>query len=212
MKNIRIFSVLGLIGAITYPIFILAASTQFPGYSHISEYISNLGAVGQPSALIMNIGFIVTGILIILFGFSTINHFKKDWKGLLGSLFIIFEGFSDISSGIFSCEPGCNATNPTMSEMIHNSLGPVAYPLFALGIFLWAFRFRKQENWNSFWKYTLVFAITGIIFLVLFIMTIDTPTVGLWQRLLTANMYLWMAIFSYKLWAKWELGPFIRSM
>ena len=208
MKNLKILSICGVFGAIAYLIFILIASSLFPGYSHASEYVSNLGAVGQPSALVMNIGFIVTGSLIMLFGLSTLTSFKKDWKGTVGGIIIMFEGLAQILSGVFSCEPGCNATDPTMAESIHNIVGPLGFILIILAAFFWAFRFRKQDSWDSFWIYTLVTGIAALILFVIFGMSVGTPIVGIWQRLLRITLYLWVAIFSYRLWANWELSPF----
>ncbi len=152
----------------------------------------------------MNIGFIVTGILIVLFGFSTIQAFQKDWKGLLGGIFIMIEGLAQILSGIFSCDPGCNATSPTMAESIHNMVGPLAFILIILATFFWAFRFRKQDNWTTFWVYTLLTGIAAFILFGIFGMSVGTPIVGVWQRLLRATLYIWVAAFSYRLWSKWS--------
>ncbi len=210
MKSSRILSLCGLLGAVVYPVFIFIATSQLPGYSHTAEYISNLGAVGQPSALIMNIGFIVTGILIMLFGFSTLQPFQKDWKGLVGGIFIMIEGLAQILSGIFSCDPGCSATQPTMAESIHNMVGPLAFILIILATIFWAFRFRKQTNWNKFWIYTLLTGIAAFILFGIFGMSVGTPMVGVWQRLLRTTLYVWVALFSYRLWSKWDLGPFLK--
>jgi len=53
MKNSRIISLSGFFGVIIFIIVVIVAGSQFPGYSHAAEYVSNLGAIGQPSATTM---------------------------------------------------------------------------------------------------------------------------------------------------------------
>lgn len=211
MKNSRILSISGLIGVIVFVIVVLVAASQFPGYSHAAEYMSNLGAIGQPSATTMTIGGFVVGLLMILFGIATLMAFKKDWKGLLGGILIMWEGLSAILEAIFPCEPGCNATEPILSEQIHNILGPVSFIGLSICIILWAFRFKGQKHWNGLWIYSLIAGIAGIVLFLIFGMSVGTPTVGIWQRLLKADLYIWLAIFSYKLWQQWEYAPFLKE-
>ena len=48
---------------------LFAAAAYFPGYSHLTKAVSELGAFGAPNALIWNtLGFFVTGVLVALFG------------------------------------------------------------------------------------------------------------------------------------------------
>jgi hypothetical membrane protein len=210
MKTQKLFSLFGLVGVISYVLFYLIASVQFPGYSHASLYISDLGAVGEPSASLMNIGFISTGILFIFFAWSTLNAFKNDWKGTVGGILLIIEGIAEMLSGIFQCDPGCNATNPTMAETIHNIVGPFTFILTTLAIFFWAFRFRNQRGWSQIWIYSLVSGIAGVILFLVFGMSVGTPVVGIWQRLLQITLFIWIAVFSYQLYKKWDQGPFTK--
>ncbi|MFQ5923262.1 MAG: DUF998 domain-containing protein [Anaerolineales bacterium] len=208
MKISRILSICGLLAAGVYLLVVLIASTQFPGYSHASEYISNLGAKGQPSAGIMNAGFVLVGLFMMLFGVSTFVGFKRNWAAVIGGIFLIAEGLTETLSGIFSCDPGCNALNPTTDEMIHNTVGPLGFIFLIFAAILWALRFRKQSGWKSFWVFSLITGIVGIVLFGIFGMAVGTPTVGVWQRLLWATLFLWIALFSYRLWSKWEEVPF----
>jgi hypothetical membrane protein len=211
MKNTRILGLFGLIGVIVYLVLILIAASQLPGYSHASEYLSNLGAIGQPSATMAKTAGILAGICFILFGISTFSAFKKDWKGIVGGVLLLVEGIFQIILALFPCEPGCNAVEPIMSESIHNMVGPSAFILLSIALLFWAFRFRKQDQWHSFWLYTLISGILAIVFFLVFGMSVGTPIVGIWQRLLRGTLYLWIAIFSYRLWSNWDLGPFMKS-
>jgi len=46
-------------------IFIVVAAAVTPGYSHVSNTVSQLGSQDRPYPWIMNTGFIIYGLLII---------------------------------------------------------------------------------------------------------------------------------------------------
>ena len=61
----RHLTLAGIVGPIWFLAVLITLGFNYPGYSHISDVISLLGAVGAPNALLMNvIGFVA-------FGFNT---------------------------------------------------------------------------------------------------------------------------------------------
>ena len=71
IKNIqKLLAFYAIIGPILLTVLIIVLGFFQLGYNHILQYISELGAVGAPNAIVMNVfGFILVGSSIFVFGF-----------------------------------------------------------------------------------------------------------------------------------------------
>lgn len=68
-KNIGVF---GLLSVLTLIIALLIFGISNSDFSFWEDFISKLGAKGEPNALWFNlIGFVAVGILLFIFGFHT---------------------------------------------------------------------------------------------------------------------------------------------
>ena len=56
-------AVCGLSAPLIYATAAITAGFEYPGYDHLKNFISELGASGSPTAGIMNSGFLAYGIL-----------------------------------------------------------------------------------------------------------------------------------------------------
>jgi hypothetical protein len=53
-RRLRILALCGAVAPIIYTVGALAAGAGYPGYSHMKQFVSELGATGAPMALVMN--------------------------------------------------------------------------------------------------------------------------------------------------------------
>lgn len=90
----------GRLGILAVSIFFIALCVfgwLHPKWNFLQDYISQLGAIGEPHALWWNIiGFVLVGILLLLFGISYGKILKDRFAGILLSLFGVGFAFTAI--------------------------------------------------------------------------------------------------------------------
>ena len=72
-------AVCGIIGPILFTIVLITLGFLQPGYNHITQYMSELGAVNAPYANIKNTGLFIIGILIVFFSFGIYIELNYNW-------------------------------------------------------------------------------------------------------------------------------------
>lgn len=194
------FSLGGLVGPIIFTTVALISSNLRPHYSHLHQFISELGATGTPNADLMNFtGFIPAGAMIVLFGISLFHLPKHLMKGIGASLIILF-GVGVVIAGSFSCDPGCPQRGGSFENSVHDGISGPAFLSATTGILLIGISFRRSAYWKSLWVYSLISASLAYSFIFLLISSLDSRSyTGLWQRLLLATIFLWFGVVSWRL-------------
>src|SRR5690554_6280369 len=108
---------------------VLIAGAMNPGYSHINQAMSELGAEGSATHIISPlINNFPLGILFIAFGLCLISELKNSKLAIFSGLMIVLHGIGSIFAGYFSCDAGCQPASPSTSQIMHNLSGPVCQP------------------------------------------------------------------------------------
>lgn len=187
---------LGIIGAILFIIPSVLGGFQFENYSHISQFISESYAFGTPYGVYMRfLGYVPSGILILLFAFSAWKLLPKSSLlkiGLIG--FGIFYGIGTIIVGVFPCDTGCNKEfiNPSVSQIIHNFSGALTYLFVPACLILIGISSRKWSNGKSI---STISVFCGIMAFVFSMLLSSNPTgnyIGLFQRITEGFILFWL--------------------
>jgi hypothetical membrane protein len=184
----------GVVGPLLFTLTTVICASLRPGYSHISEFISELGATGSPNAYLMNFaGFIPSGLMIIFLGISLILTLPKKFQTLAGSVLITAFGICMIVVGIFSNDyPELPEEAGSLSNRIHNQVSLLMFLFVIIGIFILGISFRKLPSWRRLGLYSVVTSFISFGLLVTFIISIQTLTyTGMWQRLFLISIFLW---------------------
>jgi hypothetical membrane protein len=183
-------------------VVVLCAALR-PGYSHLSQFMSELGATGTPNAALMNVaGFIPTGLLIAAFGVALTRSLGSGVRSLLAGALVTLFGVGVFLAGIFSCDAGC-PTGPgtTLEARTHDAVSIPAFISAILGIGLWGFEFRRRPGWDRIWKYSAASSAAAAVCLVATASSIDGRVLtGLWQRLLLGTLFVWYAVIAVRLY------------
>ncbi|HMG93338.1 MAG TPA: DUF998 domain-containing protein [Chryseolinea sp.] len=195
----------GVIGPLLFTVTTLTCAGLRPGYSHIHDVISELGATGTPNADLMNwIGFIPSGIMISFFGLSLMLLLPKKILARSGSVLIIIFGLGMTVVGFFSCDEGC----PREGSLENNMHDQISGPIFLcaiLGSLLLGFTFRRLPYWRKLWLYSISSAILSFVFLIALIDSLDSfQFTGMWQRLLLLTLFLWFGIVGLNVFKFWR--------
>lgn len=188
----------GMAGPVTYTIVVLLLGSLQPGFSHLTELMSELGETGAPYAVVMNLaGFALTGILLMAFAAAFFLTFSGV-RGTTGaSLLLALVGILYLGEARFSCDAGCiPVTGP---GLLHLEIGELLVISAVLAAFLIAYVQRSAGKAEGYWQYSVT---TGVLVLFLIPVMLSRPDLqGLFQRLLVGIILLWwevLAIWMYR--------------
>lgn len=167
-----------------------------PDYSHVSQYVSELGELGAVHASVVNaFGFVPIGVLVMLFLILAQRSLPRSIAARIGSLCMSAVGAAYLAAAVFPCEPGCPPSG-SASQAVHSLFGVLEYTGATAGALFLSVAFRRDERWRSLVPYSRVVALTvGIAFLAMSSSQLE-PYRGLFQRMAEMAIFFWIALVS----------------
>jgi hypothetical protein len=167
-----------------------------PGYSHVSQYISELGAEGASHAAWVSLGgFAPTGALVLgflAFASGSLPGGLTRWAGLLAFAGV---GACYLIAAFFPCDAGCPAQGST-SQQIHNASALLLYAGAPAGMLLLCAAFRGAPRWRPLVPASAACAAVAFAgFLALLAPPLDGLR-GLSQRVAEGAIFFWIAVVS----------------
>jgi hypothetical protein len=165
-----------------------------PGYSHITNTVSELFAPGSPNKSFLDILHTIFAVLLILFGIGLLMFFKrvKQLKrtGQVGaSLFILMGCVSVITATIFPQDPwGAPAT---FTGEMHKLLSGVIGLLSMLSMLLIGIWFVRTKTSPGFGVYSFITIGLVVISAGLFAASMGSPIMGLAERITALVGFQW---------------------
>ena len=168
-----------------------------PNYSHLSDYISELGAIGTPQGWWVNrLGFLPTGLLaaVVALGLPVITPRRQPAR--MASLLFLGVSVGYLGAVVWPCDFGC-PTVGTPRQQMHNLLGLVEYGLGGVSLLLFAVVFWQADSWR--WLAILSAALGVVVLAGLVMMTLPQQHIwrGGWQRLAEISLFSWMVITTW---------------
>jgi len=172
---------------------LFAAAATWPGYSHVTQYASELGSAAAPRPEIFNNGIIAMGVVCVfaaagLFLAAIRAGGRPVWTAL-GALCIGLFGISMVMGGMFP-----------MPNPLHGGFGLGFAQVFA-PLFL-ALALRGRERMGALVATLLasfVFMAATITVMMGVGHLVTRANVGLWQRANALAMFPWMAVAGFVL-------------
>lgn len=198
--TLRFLALGGVTGPVLFTGVTLICASFRPDYSHISQFISELGATNSPNATFMNVaGFIVSGLMITAFGLSLTLLLPTNLRSRIGSVLMIFFGVGMLVVGNYSCDIGCPREG-TFENNLHDQISGPIFIMGIVGIMLLGISFRNVPLLRGLWVYSVASALLSFGFMVGLVNSIESNQLtGLWQRLLLGTIFLWLAVVGVKL-------------
>lgn len=194
---------LGIISGVLAPVIwlslIATAGLMRPEFSHVTDYISELGeSGGATEALMRHAGFEFTGLLYLCFAAALPATLRAGPLSVLAAGLVALDGLGRIGAGIFPCDPGCDGTS--LSQELHHLFATIGFLSGILAAVVWGIVFRRQ-GWPQGWTgYSIGSGIAALIFLMLMSwgqQIANTP--GLFEHLATGALSLWLLAFAMRL-------------
>jgi hypothetical membrane protein len=203
-RQIRLLAFCGIVMPVIDVLVTVWLAALNPGYSHASQFVSELGEPGRPYAWLFCWWSILYGLLMAGFAFALWGalHEQPGSGRVLAALLAVAAAM--FIGAVFPCDAGCAAD--TLSGQVHIGAGAVSLIATILAPF-WTFASMKtSETWRSYRRFTFVTGclLSGLgVWLTLCSFFGITPElVGVAQRASMLVLYLWIEVLSLRL-AAW---------
>lgn len=192
-----LFAAGGMVAPLVYSASALVASRTYSGFSHLTTFISELGATGAPSAHLMNFGgFLPYGVLVIALAAALHRTLRSAAGGWLGPMLLAVYGLAYVALAFASCDYGCAAAAPSLPHRIHFLLGDlIVVAAVAAPVALYP-RMLGDPAWSSLARATLVLPASAWL---VFSVTLAGLPGGVRQRLWLLLLFTWIELVSVRL-------------
>ncbi|OMH37984.1 DUF998 domain-containing protein [Motiliproteus sp. MSK22-1] len=166
-----------------------------PNYQHMSQFISELGAVGTINGQTVNlIGFVPASIFLTAFVILAIYLSSRKTKQTLGFVGIGMYAITLCIAALYPCDAGCRPDSPTTSQIIHNLSAIFGYLNGIAGVFILASDVKQKGNR----KLGIIGYVLGSVAVAMFFLLYpEFLLVGLAQRIFELSMYTWIILYSF---------------
>ncbi|WP_269792735.1 DUF998 domain-containing protein [Stenotrophomonas sp. Iso1] len=193
MRNPRRLIVLFVL---VYVVMLFGGAALKPGYSALSQYISELGATGSAHARLISIGgFIPVGVLAALLLWAMAARVPVSGVSRAGYWLLLCEPLAWVGSALAPCDLGCPQVG-SLSQALHNLLGVFTFLGTTLGLLLLATTPQMKRTTRLLW------IALAIAWLLLFVLMGAPPLHdwrGLLQRLAEWLVYGTLSITAWRL-------------
>jgi len=187
----------GFIGAVIFFLAIAVMGALYPGYDHVTQTISELGAPESPVHVLMNVfGFGLFGVFIMLFAVGIFRSTELGKAGKLAAVVFFITGFMMFLVAVFPTYADLGFITP--NEM-HEVVANYQFPVLTVALLLFALDVRNHKRLRLL---TPTILAMGSITLVLAYFTLLTwpplLPIGIIQRLSIGLAYTMVAIISMR--------------
>jgi hypothetical protein len=197
-----VFALSGIAAAIVYVLAVIIGGALRPGYSHISQFVSELIASEAPNKPALDALFAAYNALTVAFGWALVLQASSTDPaagrsiGIIGAIVLIIEGIIGLAILFFPQDPvGTKATPTGTTHIVLAGLSSLATVLAILFIGLWL---GKDPNLRGYAPYS--FITVAFIFIsggvAAATAAVRSPLLGLTERLPIAGFLQWIAVMS----------------
>jgi len=174
---------------------VLLAALAYPGYSHLDQAMSQLGAQGSPtqgfSAWINNLPL---GVFFVLFAVGVMRRVRGSRLALFSAGLILVHGLASFATGYFACDQGCAPAQPSFSQRMHNLAGLVMFLSLTLASLLWGLLSKRLLGSRDFALFSVACTALGVATVVLMAQAVEVGhSFGLYQRINYGISVVWVA-------------------
>lgn len=174
---------------------VLLTALGYPGYSHLDQAMSQLGAQGAAthsySPWINNYPL---GVLFVLFAWGVSQRFRGSPLAQVSAALIAVHGLASFATGYFACDAGCAPEQPSASQQLHNLAGLVMFLSLTLASALWIWLGKRLLHSTGFALWSALAVVLAVVTVTLMASALEAGQLfGLYQRINYGVSVLWLA-------------------
>ena len=202
--NLKIFYLCGVISSVLFVFMTVLGGVLRPGYSHISDTISELFSPGSPNKMLLDILHTTTAVLTILFGIGALLFVRESVQtepiGLIGAGMIIAIGVVNIATATIYPQDAWGSP-PTFQGEMHKILAGVLAILSILSTLLLGIWLNRTDLFPGFGTYS--FITVGVLVLSggFAVTKLGSPIMGLTERITILAGMQWTFILALKIFS-----------
>jgi hypothetical membrane protein len=199
--NQRFLSMCGLIAPVLFVFMTILGGALRPGYSHVSDTVSELFSPGSPNKLLLDTLHTIFALLLALFGVGLLQFVRKSERstliGTIGASLFIAMGFVSVATATVFPQDAWGSP-PTFPGEMHIILSGVVALLSILSMLLIGTWFNRTEIFPGFRTYSFITVGAALISAGFFAANLGGPIMGLAERITILVGFLWT--FTLALW------------
>ena len=200
--NLKTFFVCGMLFPVVYIIMTILGGALRPGYNHISDTVSELLSPGAPNKPLLVVFQIAHALFGSLFGIGLLQFVSRSRHnaliGRIGAGMIIAVGLATIGTAIFPQD--ATGVPATVAGKLHGILVfGVLVPFTIISTLLIGIWMRQAGVFPWFRTYSFITIAASILLAGLAGATLDTPVMGLAERLGVLVGFQWTFLLALKL-------------
>ena len=198
--NRRILFICGMVAPWWFVFMTILGGAIRPGYSHITDTVSELFAPGSPNKPFLDILHAIFAVLLILFGIGLLKFFQstRQFKrtGQVGAaLFILMGCVSLTTATIFPQDPW--GASVTFAGEMHQLLSGVVGLLSLFSMLLIGIWFVRTKTSPGFGVYSFITIAIVVISAGLLAASTGGPLMGLAERITALIGFQWTFTLAY---------------
>lgn len=196
MKTLdRLLLASGLLTPFWLLIGVTLTAQAYPGYSHLQQAMSQLGAVDAPTHTLSPwINNFPLALLFALFAWGLARRWRQSRLAQLSALLILLHGVGSLGTGWFACDAGCAPVTPSLSQQLHNLSGLLMFLSLTVACVLWIGLGQRLARSRGLAWWSLLCAVLAVVTVLLMARAAESGQLfGLYQRLNYGVSLLWLA-------------------
>jgi len=192
----------GMLAPLLWASAIIFCGSLRPEYSHFTQYISELGERGSSTEFIMRYaGFVPTGLMHMAFAAFLYVAFRGGRLSVIAATLLAINGLARIGAGMFPCEPGCVGPELLLSQQLHSLSAGIGFVAFIGASVMWGILLQRYLSLRGLSLFSVGCGTLGLVFLLLMVWSAELRAgTGLYERLSSGVLSLWVLVFAAKLW------------
>ena len=200
--NRNLLYLCGMLHPLLYVFMYILGGALRPGYSQISDSVSELLSPGAPNKSVLGLIQAVYALVLVLFGIGVLLFVRESEHsaaiGSIGAGMIIVVGVATAGTAIFPQD--AMGSPPTTPGNIHKILVfGVLLPFSFLSTLLMGIWFKQAGIFPGFGTYSFISVAVIILSGAMAGPTTGTPIMGLVERLSALAVHQWIFILALKL-------------
>jgi hypothetical membrane protein len=197
--NKRFLSMCGVIAPVLFVFMTILGGAIRPGYSHISDTVSELLSPGAPNKLLLDTLHTIYALLLALFGIGVLRlvRGRKQSRpiGVAGASMFIVMGLVSVATAIIFPQDAWGSP-PTFPGEMHKILSGVIALLTILSMLLIGIWFNRVKLFPGFGTYSFITVGVVVLSAGFFVANLGSPIMGLTERITILVGFQWTLILA----------------
>ena len=198
----KLFYLCGMISPVLFIFLTIIGGALRPGYSHVSDTISELFSPGSPNKRLLDTLHTTTAMLTTVFGVGVLKYVRFSGNsspiGIIAAGMIIVMGLVNILTATLFPQDAWNI-NPTFQGEMHKILAGFLALLSIVSTLMFGIWFQQAGVFSYFGVYSFVTVALLIITGGFAVIKLGSPIMGLTERITILVGLQWTFVLALKL-------------